>query len=72
MLLDKGLLQQKVGLSVKEVATAANGLSLTGRMREARALSRKASLGPKTVLADDLFHALKPPRIRGVIIWKIK
>jgi len=57
-------------LYVKEVAAAATGLSL--RTLGARALSREALFGPKTTLADDLFHPLKPSQIIGVVIWEIE
>jgi hypothetical protein len=38
ILLEKGLLRHEVGLSVKDMATAATGLSLTGRTSVAAAL----------------------------------
>jgi hypothetical protein len=63
ILLEKGLLRHEVGLSVKDMATAATGLSLTSRTLGASALDREASLGPKAMLTDDVFHALEPPRI---------
>jgi hypothetical protein len=74
ILLEQGLLWYEIVLSVKEMATAAtaSGLSLTGRTLGASALGREASLGPKATLTNDLFHALEPPWIRGVVIWKIK
>ncbi len=53
------------------MVTATGGLSLLG-MLVASALGREASLRPKTVLTDNLFHALKPLQIIGVVIWEIK
>ena len=53
------------------MVTATGGLSLLG-MLVASALGREASLGPKTMLMDNLFHALKPSQIIGVVIWEIK
>jgi len=50
---------------------AASGLSLLG-MLVASAIGREASLRPKTVLVDNLFHALEPPQIIGVVIWEIE
>jgi hypothetical protein len=72
ILLEQGLLRYEIELCVKNMPTAASGLSLTCGTLGARAFDREASLGPKSALADDLFHALEPPWIRGVIIWKIK
>jgi hypothetical protein len=70
ILLEQWLLRHEIGLGVKEMATAATGLSL--RMLGASALDREAALGPKAALANDVFHTLEPPRIIGVVIWKIK
>ena len=70
VLLEQRLLQCEVGLSVEEVATTTTGLSL--RTFGASALDRKAALGPKATLADNLLHALEPPWIIGVVVWKIK
>jgi hypothetical protein len=50
--------------------TAAAGLPL--RALDASALDGETALGPKATLTDDLLHTLKPPRINGVVIWKIK
>jgi hypothetical protein len=72
VLLEERFLRCEVVLSVKEMPTATTGLSLTCRTLGASALGREASLRPKAVLTDDTFHALEPPRIRGVIIWKVK
>jgi hypothetical protein len=70
VLLEQRLLRYEIGLRVKEMATAATGLSL--RTLGASALNREAALGPKATLANDLLHTLEKPRIIGVIIWKIK
>ena len=72
VLLEERFLQCEVMLSVKEMPTATTGLSLTCRMLGASALGREARLRPKAMLMDDTFHALEPPQIRGVIIWKVK
>ena len=68
--LKQRLLHFEVKLRVKDVTTAATGLSL--RMLGASALDREAPLGPKAALANNLFHTLEPPRIIGVVIWKVK
>lgn len=52
------------------MTAATVGLSL--RTLGARALNREAILGPKAVLMNDLFHALEPPWIFGVVLGKIK
>jgi hypothetical protein len=52
------------------MVTAAAGLSL--RTLGASALDGEASLGPKATLVNNMFHALEPPQIIGVIIWKVK
>jgi hypothetical protein len=70
ILLEQRLLRHEIGLGVKEVATAATGLSL--RTLGASALDREAALGPKAALANDVFHTLEPPRIIGVVVWKVK
>ena len=72
MPLEKQFLRCEVMLSVKEMPTATTGLSLTCKTLGASALSREVSLRPKAMLTDDTFHALEPPQIRGVIIWKVK
>jgi hypothetical protein len=38
----------------------------------ASALNWEAILGPKATLVNDLFHALEPPWIFGVVLGKIK
>ena len=70
MLLEKGLLRCSVGLGVKDVAAATTCWSV--RTLGPSTLDREASLGPKAMLTDDLFHAFEPPWIVGVIIRKIK
>jgi hypothetical protein len=70
VLLEQRLLRSEIGLRIKEMATAATGLSL--RTLGASALDREAALGPKAMLANDLLHTLEKPWIIGVIIWKIK
>jgi len=70
MLLKKGLLQCEVGLGVKDMAAATMGWSI--RTLGPSTLDRKAPLGPKAALTDDLFHAFESPRIIGMIIWKIE
>ena len=49
---------------------AAAGLSL--RMLGASTVSREAPFRLKAVLANDVLHTFKPPRIGGVVIWKVK
>jgi preprotein translocase subunit SecY len=49
----------------------ASGLFLLSTL-VASAVGREASLGPKTVLMDNLFHGLEPSQIIGVVIWEIK
>jgi len=68
--LEHWLLQFEIGLGVKDVTTAATGLSL--RTLGASTLNRKAPLGPKSALTDNLLHTLEPPQIIGVVIWKVK
>jgi len=71
ILLEQWFLRCKIGLGVKQMATAASGLSLLGTST-ASAIGKEASLRPKTVLVDNLFHALEPPQIIGVVIWEIE
>jgi len=68
--LEHWLLQFEIRLGVKDVTTAATGRSL--RMLGASALDRKAPLRPKSALTDNLLHTLEPPRIIGMVIWKVK
>lgn len=70
VLLEQRLLQYEARLRIEDVVAAATGLSL--RMLGASALDREASVRPKTMLMDDLFHPLKPPWIIRVVIRKIK
>jgi hypothetical protein len=66
MLLEQQFLRYKIKPGVKNVTTAATGLS--SRMIGVSSLNRKASLGPKATLADYLFHILKPAWILRVVI----
>ena len=52
------------------MATTTTGLSL--RTLGASALNRMATLRPKATLMDNLLHALEPPWIIGMVVWKIK
>jgi hypothetical protein len=70
VLLEQGLLRCEIQLGVKEMVTTTTGWSL--RMLGASTLDREASLGPKAVLTDDLFHPLEPPQIIRVVIRKVK
>jgi hypothetical protein len=66
VLLEEWLLRCEIVLSVKEMPTATAGLSF--RTLGASALNREATFRPKAALADNLLHALEPPRITRVVI----
>ena len=63
------LLRSEIGLGVKNMVAAAINL-LFGIL--AVAVGREIALGPKAVLANNVFHPLEPSRILRVVIRKIK
>ena len=72
MFLQQRLLRHEIQLVVKNVLAATAGQHSLPFRRLKVALSREATLGPKAAFANNNFHPLKPPRILGVVICKIK
>ena len=68
-LLKQRLLRSEIELGVKNMVAAAINL-LFGIL--ALAVGREISLGPKAVLANNVFHPLEPSQILRVVIGKIK
>ena len=72
VLLEQRLLRDEIRLAKKNMAAAATCAGLPLRTLQSCALDRETPLGPEAALANNLLHPLKPPRIFGMVLRKIK